>query len=621
MPSPLGMGWEIREETRSGVRTGAAAAVLWSALALGSMLLRDKADSILLIWFPSAVSVATLYVLPRRGWPAALALLGIAQFASMWLYGLPVVRAAGMVAANAAEASVSAAIGLWVVGGRDRAPTTFGHIAGLFSAAVAGSIVGALVAGPFRSQPSLLELAWWFQASVLGILAGTPMLLYLRRRLGLGDYGARFRQADGKRGLGITLAGLFGLGTFVFVSPAATMLPVLLPVLVMAVVFTVIRYGQLAAAFGAIAYALAGTLASIGGRSPAPALNMLPFEAGLVLQALMLLMMATAMPIAAVLLNRDRLAAELKAQNARLNENLTILNLAKTLAGIGRWRYNLVSGEQDWSEQMLVLNGLSPELAPDPGDLRDLLPDGGATLLAQFAKHHDTRIPYSFDYTVRHPDGAERVLRMNVFNEFDESGERVALFAVAMDVTEQAQREQALREARERAIALAAEAQKLAMTDPLTGIANRRATFDWLGQLLPPSVEEGESLIVLLFDIDHFKRINDTFGHQTGDEVLKCVAQIARAQMRAEDLVGRIGGEEFIGLLSGLQPQTARTLAERLCQAVAEGTQAAGLPRTTISVGLAVCRADDTPERLVARADAALYEAKAGGRNQVRRAA
>jgi diguanylate cyclase (GGDEF)-like protein len=264
---------------------------------------------------------------------------------------------------------------------------------------------------------------------------------------------------------------------------------------------------------------------------------------------------------------------------------------------------------------------LPRDLAPDPGNIRELLPDGGERLFSELATHRDDRRPYCFEYSTALPDGEERMLRIHVTNEFDPSGERRALFAVAMDVTEQVRREHTLREARDQAIALAAAAQKLALTDPLTGIANRRATLDWLGRLVRASGQVGEPLALLMFDIDYFKRINDCFGHQTGDEVLERVAKLARAQVRADDLVGRIGGEEFVCILSGLEAQSARALAERLRRAIAEGSDRDGLPRTTVSVGLAMARPGDTPESLLARADAALYEAKDGGRNQVRRAA
>jgi diguanylate cyclase (GGDEF)-like protein len=415
----------------------------------------------------------------------------------------------------------------------------------------------------------------------------------------------------------LTIAAMFVLGVGVLGSPMAG----LLPLLFVPIVFGVIRFGQLAAACAVLAYAAAGALVSLVKGSAAPLLAIDPAIAGLVLQALMLLMLATALPIAAMLLTRERLAQQLRAQNAELHDNLTMLNLAEQLAGLGRWRLDLETGHQEWSPQMLALNGLPRDLAPDPGNIRELLPDGGERLFSELATHRDDRRPYCFEYSTALPDGEERMLRIHVTNEFDPSGERRALFAVAMDVTEQVRREHTLREAREQAIALAAEAQKLALTDPLTGIANRRATLDWLGRLVRASGQVGEPLALLMFDIDYFKRINDCFGHQTGDEVLERVAKLARAQVRADDLVGRIGGEEFVCILSGLEAQSARALAERLRRAIAEGSDQDGLPRTTVSVGLAMARPGDTPESLLARADAALYEAKDGGRNQVRRAA
>jgi len=317
----------------------------------------------------------------------------------------------------------------------------------------------------------------------------------------------------------------------------------------------------------------------------------------------------------------SRLETRYREQTAALAENLTKLRLAERLAGLGCWHYDIRTGRQNWSEQMLEIHGLPRELAPDPGNVRDLMPDGGEALFGEIARNRTNREPYSLENRIRPPGGTERILRMVVTNEFDDDGTRVALFGVAMDVTEQVLREQALDQARARAIGLAAEAQKLAMTDPLTGLANRRATLDWLGSLVGASDEDEDPLAVLMFDVDHFKRINDCFGHQTGDEVLKRVAALARAQLRTEDLVGRIGGEEFICIVSGLSELETRSLAERLCRAIATGSAADSLPQTTISVGLARFRNGDKPEDLLARADAALYEAKDGGRNQVRLAA
>jgi diguanylate cyclase (GGDEF)-like protein len=160
------------------------------------------------------------------------------------------------------------------------------------------------------------------------------------------------------------------------------------------------------------------------------------------------------------------------------------------------------------------------------------------------------------------------------------------------------------------------------MTDALTGLANRRCAFDWLDRLLKARAEEEFSLALVIFDIDHFKAINDCFGHPTGDAVLKRVAEIARRQVRGDDVIGRIGGEEFIWLLPEVGAGAAGQRAEQLRVAIERGTtRGSDLPRATISLGLAQFRRGDTAERLLARADAALYQAKQGGRNKVHRAA
>jgi diguanylate cyclase (GGDEF)-like protein len=598
------------------VRGPLVAGLLWGALALALDFVREAGGAVVLVWLPSAVAVASLYATPQRRWPGLIgALLAAQVLTSLWR-GTPVVSALGFAFANQVEALVCASLGIRVLGGRAKNPQTFHHVAGLFAAALLGCTAGTLLSLPFRFGPGLEKPLRWFLSSVLGVLTATPVLLYVRQWLGFGDQNVRFWEGERFRGFVLTVIGMLAVGGLVFSLP----LRGLTPVLFVAIVFAVFRYGQLAAACGVIAYAIAASVVSLGGHSPAPYLDLSPSGAAVVLQVQMLLMLATALPLAAMLMTRDRLEAGLRETNDDLRANLTILNLTKTLAGIGRWQYNLETGEQRWSEQMLTLNGLPADLAPDPGDIRNLLPDRGEALFTRLAEHRETRIPYSFEYPVRHPDGSEHTLKMNVFNEFDGEGNRTALFAVAMDVTEQVRRERALKEAREQAIEQAAEAQRLAKTDPLTGLANRRATLDWLASMLVPSLEIGEPLAVLIFDIDHFKRVNDTYGHQTGDEVIRKVAGTARALIKAEDLVGRIGGEEFVCILSGIDGGEARALAERLCRTIAEVTAHSG-PAATISIGLAMLREGDCVETLISRADAALYEAKENGRNQVRRAA
>ena len=170
-------------------------------------------------------------------------------------------------------------------------------------------------------------------------------------------------------------------------------------------------------------------------------------------------------------------------------------------------------------------------------------------------------------------------------------------------------------------VRLAAEAQKLANTDVLTELPNRRCSLGLLERLVEQAQRDGTNLSVLLFDIDHFKKVNDTYGHKAGDDVLLRVASLARREMRGSDLVGRIGGEEFVCLMPGLGPNDARALAERLRGAIAADSAVEDLPPVTVSVGIACMEPQDDAGSLLARADEALYGAKEGGRNQVRRAA
>lgn len=162
----------------------------------------------------------------------------------------------------------------------------------------------------------------------------------------------------------------------------------------------------------------------------------------------------------------------------------------------------------------------------------------------------------------------------------------------------------------------------LALTDPLTGLYNRRYVAAHLDSLLARHEEGGQGVAVLLFDIDHFKRVNDGHGHAAGDEVLIEVARRAQRDVRSFDLVARYGGEEFLIVMPETGLAVAYSVAERLRRGVAEKpvriSAAAGEIPVTISVGVATGRTDhDTPAALLNRADEALYAAKRGGRNRV----
>jgi diguanylate cyclase (GGDEF)-like protein len=165
-----------------------------------------------------------------------------------------------------------------------------------------------------------------------------------------------------------------------------------------------------------------------------------------------------------------------------------------------------------------------------------------------------------------------------------------------------------------------AELERIAFSDVLTGLPNRRATLARFHEELTRADRRNEKFAVMLLDIDHFKNFNDTYGHQWGDTVLKHVARTLSAAKRNEDVMGRIGGEEFLVLLTGLDERVAEDAANRLREKLASlPIVAAGTGVTvTISAGLSVFPIDGRDwESLFSVADARLYAAKREGRNRI----
>jgi diguanylate cyclase (GGDEF)-like protein len=156
-----------------------------------------------------------------------------------------------------------------------------------------------------------------------------------------------------------------------------------------------------------------------------------------------------------------------------------------------------------------------------------------------------------------------------------------------------------------------------ANADGLTGLLNRRAFDERLARELGSAHAEGRSIAVMLADIDFFKRVNDVWGHQAGDEVLRQVGSALRRVLRPADTLARFGGEEFAILLKEESLALATEVAERLRLGVAALSRLPGDLRLTISIGVAASLPDEPPDELIQRCDQALYRSKREGRNRV----
>ncbi len=198
--------------------------------------------------------------------------------------------------------------------------------------------------------------------------------------------------------------------------------------------------------------------------------------------------------------------------------------------------------------------------------------------------------------------GRKRYITFEAAPIYNNRGETVAAIETLQDITDRKMLEERL--------------EVSANYDALTCLFNRRKIDDLLESEIDRALRYRTELGIILFDIDHFKQVNDTFGHAAGDVALREVARLVSDSIRMTDLFGRWGGEEFLILLPSTGPEQTRLLAEKLRRRVAE-YEIEAVGAVTVSAGATSLQADDTLESLLSRVDQALYAAKRGGRNRV----
>jgi diguanylate cyclase (GGDEF)-like protein len=193
---------------------------------------------------------------------------------------------------------------------------------------------------------------------------------------------------------------------------------------------------------------------------------------------------------------------------------------------------------------------------------------------------------------------------------------RVAKYSIAVDISRLKETQNALAEAHAELSLKSKELERLVATDEVTGLCNRRRLYDILTLEAERSKRYASPVSIFIVDIDKFKSVNDSFGHQVGDQVLQGIASILRHGVRKVDTVGRWGGEEFIVICPNTVATDAVNLAEKLRAAIHHHVFPLG-GRQTCSFGVAELKENETCEKLFGRADAALYRAKEFGRDRV----
>jgi diguanylate cyclase (GGDEF)-like protein/PAS domain S-box-containing protein len=300
-----------------------------------------------------------------------------------------------------------------------------------------------------------------------------------------------------------------------------------------------------------------------------------------------------------------------RAEAARLGEREQLFSTL--LGGV-----NAVLWAFDWQAQRMIyvspayerIFGRSPALLlADYGEWRNAIyPDDVEFAQKSMLAVLDEGAVETREYRIIRGDGQLRWLSDKCFlGRRADRGQGPIIVGIAEDITEKKQ--------------LEGELQRLATTDVLTQSSNRRHFFECARGEFERARQFASSLAFLLLDIDDFKRINDTHGHQMGDQVLQKVARCGASVLRQSDLFGRIGGEEFAAVLPGCQPDLAEQIAERLqreIERVVFTAENGERFRVTASLGLTSLKASDLElSSVFARADAAMYTAKRLGKNQV----
>lgn len=557
-----------------------------------------------LIWVATPFLAARLRVTPRARWPHLLAAAGVASFLATGLFGLGWAVAGPLMLLNLLDAAV-VALTFGEIRRRIESNKAYLPVPWFVLGSLTGPLVTMIPAGIFAQMathtPLFDNIANWAIGHTLGNLTLGPSI-YLAMR---GGRIALRRGLRSRRGLFDTVLIAVSLAA-ILVTFAQDRVPLLfLPLL--ALVALTYRAGPLGAAAGTIALAgIGGTFTamghgSIGMLGVPPATKAQFFEFYLSVTAL------TLMPLANALAARGEaleVVAESEARYRLLADNLNDIVIAMDLHG----------------RATFVSPAVRFHFGYDPAELvgRNLVRLIDSDYLESVARAHGECIaargrPILYEYLGVTRDGRRQWFETNARANLDDRGRPVGVIASVREISGR----KALQDALARA----------ALTDQLTGLPNRRQFFETCDAIMAaPAHDLGSDApatlgCLALFDLDHFKVINDRFGHAAGDEVLRAVARIGLRSAAATGTFARLGGEEFALLMPGVTLEGAEAVCTRLLERIA----VLGVMwdsheiRVTASAGVAELR--DSCDATLRRADAALYRSKSSGRATLSRAA
>ena len=305
---------------------------------------------------------------------------------------------------------------------------------------------------------------------------------------------------------------------------------------------------------------------------------------------------------------------ERKQAENQLRENGYILAESQRIGHIGSWHYDL-KRQLSWSDETYRIYRVSPDsFTPTVEALVSLIhADDRQAMEAWITACAAGEKPGPLEFRIVTPDGSIRFLNGDGELQYDAENRPSHMVGLVQDISEYKNLELELRKSK-------AQFEEMSRMDPLSGLYNRRAFSEMVGTEFRRCKRFGSPASLLMIDIDHFKQINDTFGHEAGDRALVSLASTLKTMARTTDIPARYGGEEFLFLLIGANLSGAMETAERIREEVSLVTipSDSGDVRITVSIGVASFDDDDTDwNDALRRADLAMYRAKQLGRDKV----
>jgi diguanylate cyclase (GGDEF)-like protein/PAS domain S-box-containing protein len=557
---------------------------------IGNALARFD-NGVAFLWPATALLTAILAVRRPAQWAPRLIVCGIASIVASGLWGHGWVSGIPLAVANLAEAALAATLMRRFLSDEAQIGSLRWLLSLLFGVSVAAPLAGSTIAfsGLALFNAPQHDLIWstWYLSHALGLIIFLPCFAALA-------HSQVRRQAflSGSQQFFPALAFPTAMALVSVLSFAQGDHPLLfLPILVLAASIVFVELVTLTLMY--VILAVVGMWFVQTGHSPLALTQADPVRQ---LQYFQLYLAATAlgiMPVAAAVQNMRRLLVRLRESEARyrlLADNSTDIILST--APDGTIRFISASVLQLGQHHPKSLTGHPALVLVAPRHRRLVLE---AYARAMLVKGETVEVEFLGLPAMAAPRWCEAHMRAVL----DHKGDVECVVSVIRDMAE--------RKEYETALALAA------LTDELTGLPNRRLFMDAMQE----TISKGQSGCVAIIDLDHFKSINDRFGHAAGDEVLKTFARVARQGLRGSDTLARIGGEEFALLLPGAPLEVGERICARLCAALAEAVTSYQGTQITVTTSIGLARLGRHGETAMEQADRALYTAKADGRDRL----